>query len=83
MGAILKVESDEAVRLAAELAEMTGQSIENAVKAALRARLEHERMVRARAAGIMAAAAEIRSHMRKPLPTSNHDWLYGEDGLPT
>jgi len=82
MDAILTVESDEAVRLATELAAMTGKSVEDAVKVALRAQLEHERTVRARAADILAAAAKIRSHMREPLPSSDHDWLYGEDGLP-
>ena len=82
MDARLVVESEEAARLAEQLAALTGQSVENAVTDALKARLAREREIRERLARIDAAAAEIRSHLRLPLPTSDHSWLYGEDGLP-
>ena len=82
MDARLVVESEEAARLAEQLAALTGQSVENAVTDALKARLAREREIRERLARIDAAAAEIRSHLRPPLPTSDHSWLYGEDGLP-
>jgi len=82
MDAVLTIESAEAVRLATELAELTGLSVEDAVARALRTSVQQERAVKQRAASILAAAAEIRSHMQAPLPTSDHSWLYGEDGLP-
>jgi hypothetical protein len=30
---------------------------------------------------MLALAAEIRAHMQEPV-SSDHGWLYGEDGLP-
>jgi len=82
MDAVLTIESDEAVRLAEQLAALTGESVQDAVTHALRARLEHQRAAKQRAADILAIAAEIRSHLHEPLPESDHSWLYGEDGLP-
>jgi len=82
MDAILTVESDEALLLAQQLAELTGQSVPEAVVRALRTSLEHERSAMQRAAEILEIAAEIRSHLSEPLPSSDHSWLYGEDGLP-
>ena len=35
-----------------------------------------------KSAAILAIAAEIRSHFKRPFPTSDHSDLYGEDGLP-
>ena len=34
------------------------------------------------AAELLAIAARVRSHLIEPLPSSDHSWLYGEDGLP-
>ncbi len=82
MDAVLTIESAEAVRLAEQLAEMTGASVRDAVTRALRDRLAHERAVQERTADILKIAAEIRSHLSEPLPTSDHSWLYGDDGLP-
>jgi antitoxin VapB len=82
MDARLVVESEEAVRLANELAELTGKSVPDAVTDALKAKVEREREIHERAERIRAAAAEIRSHLRPPLPSSDHGWLYGDDGLP-
>lgn len=82
MGAELRIESDDAVRLAAELATLTGKSVTDAVVTVLRASVARERDVRERSDKIMAIAAEIRSHFTHPLPTSDHSFLYGEDGLP-
>ena len=82
MDARLVVESAEAARLAEELAALTGEDVADAVTAALKLRLAREQEVRDRLARIKAAAAEIRSHLRPPLPSSDHGWLYGDDGLP-
>ena len=82
MDARLVVESAEAARLAEELAALTGTSVDAAVTDALKSRLARAREVHERCARIEAAAAAIRTHLRPPLPTSDHGWLYGDDGLP-
>ena len=82
MGAELRIESDDAVRLADELASLTGKSVTDAVVTVLRASVAREREVRERSDKIMAIAAEIRSHFGQEMPTSDHSFLYGEDGLP-
>ena len=84
MGAQLNIKSEDAYRLASELAELTGKALTAAVTAALRERLERERRARDQAVlkqRLTALAAEIRAHMREPV-TSDHGWLYDENGLP-
>jgi antitoxin VapB len=81
----LKIESDEASALAGELAELTGESLDAAVTAAIRERLERERDARdrrPRLERVRVLAAEIRQHIEHPLPSSDHSWLYDQDGLP-
>jgi antitoxin VapB len=86
MGVQLNIKSEEAYTLAAELAELTGESLTTVVTAALRERLDRERRSRtreARIARIRAAAAEIRAGMVDPEhATSDHSELYDEHGLP-
>ncbi len=85
MGAQLNIKSDDAYRLASELAGLTGESLTAAVTAALRERLARERRARdvdARLAALRAITADIRRHMATPLPGSDHSWLYDENGLP-
>ena len=85
MGHQLNIKSEDARRLAAELAELTGESLTAAVTAALRERLERERAARnrdARMARVRAITADIRHNLRHPLPTSDHSWLYDDRGLP-
>ena len=85
MGSQLNIKGEEAYALASELAELTGESMTAAVVEAVRMRLEQERRKRDRDARLqraLAIAAEMREHMGHPLPSSNHDWLYDEDGLP-
>ena len=85
MEAELKIEGEEASALASELADLTGESVAAAVTEALRERLQRERQVRdrqARLERVLALAAEIRQHMEHPLPSSDHSWLYDENGLP-
>jgi antitoxin VapB len=81
----LNIKSEDAYRLALELAELTGESLTAAVTAALRERLERARMARDRAgrmARVRAITAELRRNMRQPLPGSDHGWLYDANGLP-
>ena len=81
----LRIDSEEASALAAELAEVTGENLDSAVTTAIRERLERERQTRDRGVRlrrVLALAAEIRENMEHPLPSSDHSWLYDEDGLP-
>lgn len=77
----LKIESDEASALASELAELTGESVSAAVTTAVRERLKREREKATKLQRIRELAIEIRAHMREPV-SSDHSWLYDEDGLP-
>ena len=78
----LRIESDEASALATELAELTGESVDAAVTAALRQRLEREREKAARLKRIRELATEIRAHIQGPVSSSDPDAFYDEDGLP-
>lgn len=82
MGAELRIESEEVVRLAEELAALRKMSVPDAVEEALRARLQREREVLERVAKIDAAGAAVRETLTHPLPSSDHSWLYDENGLP-
>jgi antitoxin VapB len=85
MGAQLNIKSEDAYRLASRLAELTGESLTTVVTRALRAELEREERGRdrqERLRRLREAAADIRRHLSEPLPSSNHDWLYDENGLP-
>jgi antitoxin VapB len=85
MGAQLNIKSDDAYRLASRLAELTGQTLTSVVTKALQAELDREERARdreERLRRVREIAADIRHHLRHPLPSSNHDWLYDENGLP-
>ena len=93
MGAQLKIDGDETYALAAELASLRGESIEAVVNRALREALDRDREVRADSAAqeqdaeafiaeIREITADIRSHLKHPLPSSDHNYLYDETGLP-
>lgn len=71
----------ELAKLASELASLTGETIEAAVSRAVRERLERERKVREDVKAMMALAAEIKAHVQ-PGTTSDHSWLYDENGFP-
>ncbi len=84
MGQQLNIKSDDAYALASELSELTGESLTAAVTVALKERLERERRARdkeAKIQRIMAFAKEIKAHV-DPSLTSDHAWLYDEDGFP-
>jgi hypothetical protein len=81
MGAELRIVNEELVRHAEELAALRGMSVPDAVARAVRMELEHERAVRAKVEQIEALGRELRAHMTEPV-SSDHSWLYDEDGLP-
>ena len=83
MGTQLNIKSDDAYRLASELAELTGENLTMAVTAALRERLERQHRARDRqdrVDQVLTIAREIRAHLPATV-TSDHSWLYDEDGL--
>ena len=84
MGQQLNIKSDDAYKLASELVQLTGESITGAVTRVLREAVEQEHRRRdkeTKVAELLAIAAEIKAHMQ-PGTTSDHNWLYDEDGLP-
>ena len=86
MGTQLNIKSDDAYRLASKLSELTGESLTSAVTTALKERLERVQAgedIEMRLARIREITADMRDRMDKPLPTSNHDWMYDDEtGLP-
>ncbi len=81
MGEVLHIENGEAARYAAELASLRHVSVDEAVTRLLRETVEREREVTARAERMLALGREIRAHMREPA-SSDHGWLYDENGMP-
>lgn len=85
MSAQLNIKSEDAYRLASKLAEITGESLTTSVIEALREKLDREMKVREKAdrlRKLREITADIRRHLGEPLPSSDHSWLYGDDGLP-
>jgi antitoxin VapB len=80
----LTIDSEVACELAEHLASLTGESVSNAVTKALRAELErqqNEADLKAELARMMAAARELRAHIKGPISSDTSD-LYDENGLP-
>jgi antitoxin VapB len=85
MGAQLNIKSEDAYKLASRLSELTGESLTTVVTRALRAELQREERTRdreERLRRLRETTADIRRHLRQPLPGSDHDWLYDDNGLP-
>jgi antitoxin VapB len=86
----LNIKSEEAHRLAHELARLTGESMTAAVTQALRERLDRvrrDRVRRERAVGLadrlLAIGKDCAAHLKEPFRTVDHgDLLYDESGLP-
>ncbi|MBI3513508.1 MAG: type II toxin-antitoxin system VapB family antitoxin [Proteobacteria bacterium] len=80
----LNIKTDEAHRLAHELATLTGETMTAAVTQALRERLERVRRKRAeRAERLLAIGRECAAHLKEPLRSGDIDTLlYDENGLP-
>lgn len=81
----LNIKSEEAHRLARELAQLTGENLTVAVIVAVRERLERER--RQRGAGLverlLAIGRDCSAHLKEPYRSIDHaTLLYDELGLP-
>jgi antitoxin VapB len=82
----LNVKNDEAHRLAAELARLTGENLTTAVTAALRERLDREQRRRGRAnvAERLMAIGRRYANLPDGKLTNPDDIIgYDENGLPT
>ena len=81
-----KPENEEILRLAGELANLTGETVDEAVNVALRERLErvrHERSVEERLQRIRAITERTARMLRDgPSAVDHGDLLYDERGLP-
>ncbi len=80
----LNIKSDDTYRLAARLAELTGESPTAAVTEALRQRPEREQRkedIDETVARMLAAGREIRAHVTESASSDQSDH-YGQDGLP-
>lgn len=81
----LNIKSDEAQRLARELANLTGETLTGAVTHALRDRLQQEQLRRhvSRADRLLAIGRDAAAHLQEPFRSADHtDLLYDERGLP-
>ncbi len=81
----LNIKSDEAHRLAQELAALTGESMTAAVTAAVRERLDRVRRERGvtLADRLLKIGRECAARLKEPIRSVDHaDLLYDERGLP-
>jgi antitoxin VapB len=81
----LNIKSEEAHRLAQELARLTGESMTAAVTQAMRERLDRVRRERAvsLADRLLAIGKDCAAHLKEPFRTVDHgDLLYEKSGLP-
>jgi antitoxin VapB len=83
----LNIKSDEAHRLAKELAELTGESLTEAVTTAIRERVARERntpeRIRARTEAVLAIGRDVAERLGPEWREMDVDaWLYDENGLP-
>jgi antitoxin VapB len=81
----LNIKSDEAHRLARQLAQLTGESMTEAVTRALAERLgrvDHERSG-SLANRLLAIGRDCAVHLKEPYRSIDHgEWLYDDRGLP-
>ena len=77
----LKIEDGETERLVAELARLTGESPEGAVRRAVAERLDRLRGRAGVSARIMEIAKDSTSRFPADMP-DHWEMLYGGDGLP-
>lgn len=81
----LNIKSDEAHRLARELASLTGESMTSAVTEAVRERLDRVRRERSGglAERILAIGRDCAARLKEPFRSIDHgDLLYDDRGLP-
>ncbi len=85
MDKTLTIESDEALRLAEQLAALTGESVPEAVTRALEEKLAREQSrapARLLARELLEIGQRCAAQLTPPFDSSDHADLYGEDGLP-
>jgi antitoxin VapB len=81
----LSIKSAEAERLTRELAEVTGESLTDAITVAVRERLERVRPEdeAGLAERLLAIGADLAPRLREPYRSRDHgDLLYDDRGLP-
>ena len=72
----------EAARLARLLSQSLGRPLEDSVIEALREAVAWQRSKDERVADMLRIAEAVRSHITDPAASSDHSWLYDENGLP-
>ena len=79
----LNIENEETCRLAGELAELTGETVTEAIAVAVRERLERQREIAERLKRMRAISKRAAKLLRPgPSAVEHGDWLYDENGLP-
>ena len=79
----LNITDEETCRLADELAQLTGESVTDAVTVALRERLERRREIHERLQRMRAISKSIAKSLGPgPSAVEHGDFLYDEHGLP-
>lgn len=80
----LNIKNEETYRLARELAELTGETITEAVTMALKERLERRREVEERLTEMRIISKRCAAMIRNDWPSAveHGDYLYDERGLP-
>ena len=81
----MNIKSDEAQKLAHDLAELTGESLTASVTNALRERLERVQSEKGTglADRLLRIGKDCAAHLKEPFRTADHgDILYDERGLP-
>ena len=79
----LNIKNEETCRLARELADLTGETMTEAVTVALRERLERQREIAERLKRMRAISKRAAKMLREGGPPIDHgELLYDEHGLP-
>ena len=77
------IEDEETCQLANELAQLTGETVADAVTVAVRERLERQREIAERVQELHAIGEHCAKLLRPgPSAVEHGDFLYDEDGLP-
>ena len=86
MDDVLTIEGADVIALAAQLAELRRESVPDALSHALQSAVAHERERKAardkREREVDEILASIHALLPDPRPSSDHDRLYDENGLP-
>lgn len=79
----LYIEDEETYRLANELAQLTGETVTDAITSAIRERLERQREIAEQLRRMREISKRVSSQLGPgPSAVEHGDWLYDEDGLP-